>query len=102
MRFIPNRSFESEFERTREYDAMKKETAEAIADRVREIGPRDRGPNADDVVYVDSIVVTPDGEVTSTDPKAHLLEWGTIHMAPFAPIRRAAEQIVGTENVRGE
>lgn len=100
FRYVPNPRWEVEFTNSREAKALTKETAEAIADKVRAIAPEDTRPTRSGTVYKDSIVVTEDNQVTSTDPKAHLLEWGTVHMAALAPLRRAAEQIVGTDNVK--
>lgn len=103
MRYVPNPRFAAEFIKSREAKVISKPVAEQIADRVRSIAPVDTSPTASGTVYKDSIVVvdTDDGvAVTSNDPKAHLLEWGTVHMAALAPLRRAAEQIVGTKNVR--
>jgi hypothetical protein len=93
MKFIPNPRFEYEFLRSLEAKEMVEDTTEAIAQRAKEIAPRDSGDYADGIK-------AEDGKVIGTDWKSHLIEWGTIKTPPFAPLRRAAEQIVGTENVR--
>lgn len=110
FRYKPNPAWEEAFLRSSEASKVVNPTLEAIAERAREIAPVDTRPTASGTVYKNSIRTRKRGSngsadwsavVFSTDPKAHLIEWGTIHMKGFGTLRRAAEQIVGTENVRG-
>ena len=67
--------------------------AEAIAEAARELAPVLTG------TYRDSIHVE-DGKVVADAPHAAAVEGGTNDTPAFAPLRRGAETIVGTDGMR--
>lgn len=101
MKYVPNPTFEKLFLASREGQELVEEGAQDIADRAKSIAPEDEGN------YIDGIKGPKDsggvpGKVIATDFKSHWIEWGSANNETYAPLRRAAEQIVGTENVRAE
>jgi hypothetical protein len=93
MKFVPNLRFESLWQRSQDAEQLQEEIADEIAERVKQIAPRDTGD------YINSIEVV-DGQVITTDPAGHIIEWGSLDTPTHAPLRRGAEQIVGTDHVR--
>ena len=95
MRYLPNPRFIPEFLRSRDSNEVVQETTEQIAEQVQAIADS----IADTGDYARSLRVE-DNKVVSDDPAAHIIEHGSINNEAFAPLRRGAEQVVGTENVR--
>ena len=95
MRYLPNPRFIPEFLRSRAAKTIEEEVAEEILERAQGIG----SAIADTGDYERSLRVE-GNQVVSDDPAAHIIEHGSINNEAFSPLRRGAEQVVGTSNVR--
>jgi hypothetical protein len=83
--FKLNRGFGEELGKQRAYNEALASSTQPAAAAVRMAAPRETG------AYARSIsVVIESGEVRlkSSDPFAHLVEWGSAKNPPYAPLRR--------------
>lgn len=75
-----NPKLEQEIKETPEYAAAMAEAAEFAAPAVRAVAPHVTG------AYHGSIQVT-ENRIETTDPFGHLIEFGSVHNPPYAPLR---------------
>lgn len=92
MTFREDPAFEGTLRRSKGFRAVLLANAENLADLARVIAPRRTN------YYVDRIEAQKDAEgvrVTSTDPFAHIIEFGgpDVKSPTYAPLRRAADAL---------
>lgn len=80
--FRPNPRLAEQLKATPEYQAAMAATAQRVAGMARDSAPHQTGRYA-------GSVTTQDNVVGSTDPFAHLVEFGSANNPPYAPLRRA-------------
>lgn len=83
--FKPNPRFREEMAKDPHYRPGLREHGEHVKTAVQTVAPHTHGD------YAESIEVVEDnGEVfvNSTDPFAHLIEFGSVNNPPYAPLRR--------------
>jgi hypothetical protein len=93
MNYIPNPFFEREFLTSQDAKDIVEEPGERIAERARAIAPVDKGEYRGSIKFED-------GEVIADDDKAVFLEFGTGDTPTFAPLRRAAAEVLGADSLR--
>lgn len=94
--FVPNPFFEEELARSLGLQVVVHGLTEDTADEVRATGPRDEGNYIEGIetdVGIEDGRAT--GRVIANDMASGLIEFGTVNNPPFAPLRRAAEKVVG-------
>ena len=103
--FKPNLGFAAAFALSADWLSTAKNVADLVRDEAQRIATAeayDTGAYRDGIesaVGVESGVLK--GRVNANDWKSHFIEFGTVHRTPEAPLRRAAESVVGTEQMRG-
>lgn len=101
--FDYHRAVEKVLARSPDLARVLAQRADDVADVARKLGPRGRtgryveGIDAD-VGMGDKGLV---GRVNANHFTSHWVEFGTVRMRPFAPLRRALETVMGTRNIRG-
>lgn len=91
MGVVLNRTGIAEVERSAAVRRFEKQVAKAVKAEVQRIAPAG-GPARG---YRESITVDQHAEtkVGSTDPFAHLIEYGSVNNPPYAPLRRAVRNL---------
>lgn len=80
-----NSSFDADQAKEADFLAAMEEAANAVLAAIAAAAPVRSG------YYVDSLSVSIDGDVITvgtTDFAGHMVEWGSINNAPYAPVRR--------------
>jgi hypothetical protein len=93
MSFAPNRNLGAEIERAAEFQAAMRARAEMVKAEADRIGKEIKMPWLPRKGAGGTFVVAQQGDMTAvvcTDYGGHWAEWGNVHMAPAAPLRRAA------------
>ena len=88
MSFVEDPDFEKKLRRSRTLRAVLLQEAEETARLAKMISPRNTS------YFVERVEAQKDADgvrVTSTDPFAHLVEFGSINNPAYAPLRRAAD-----------
>jgi hypothetical protein len=85
--FRPDPVAQAELLKDPEVAAGVAKSLEPAVEAAKSFSPVDQGDYRDSI----RISVTPDGVfLTATDWISHLIEFGTVHSPPFAPLRRGA------------
>lgn len=88
MKYVPNPAFAAELNREQAVRDELGRRARSAQRAAKTIGESLGGSGA----YARSVIA--DGErLLTTDPAGHIIEWGSINNPPYAPLRRAVEQI---------
>jgi hypothetical protein len=87
-RYVPNPRLAAELAAAPEIHRARVDAARQAAEHAQRLSPRGpgRGPH-----FADSLRVADDGDdvrVESTDPFAHIIEFGSVNNPPYAPLRR--------------
>lgn len=94
-KFVPNPGMSGLLARTVQMRAALHIRARLAAEYSRALAPRDSGDYANSIVAVSGINDQGEmaGRVVAKDFKAKWIEFGTMYMPPFAPLRLGAEGV---------
>lgn len=104
-RFVANPAFMQLLENSQEVDDARMETAENVAQVARENAPQRSGSYKENIhVERELAEGRPRARVVADDPTgaAGLIEFGTEDTPAFAPLRRALEMVLGTDNLTND